>query len=212
MGFKIGIKANKADALLKQKPVAWTKDLENAEDEYGRIVCVWNLAGLVMKFEYSEEEKAEGITMGSFSKDLSDVLYASYAGDGKNVYIEVYNTANEAENNNARFTLIRDLVVGSSTKEDVQAAFPETDGATGDYFYKGQFAEETYMHDAFGKKITAEDGSEAYLYVYPVDNQKDDTKGTDGELYRSVQFVFNAEGTIERMILQETPWDADWDS
>jgi len=211
LGFKIGLKANKADAQLKQKPVAWIADLENAIDEYDRTVCIWRLAGLTMKFAYSDEEVAAGITLGSFTKDLNDILYASYAGDGKCVYIEVYDSSALEENNNSRFTLIRDMIVGTSTKADVEAAFCETSGAEGDYFYKGQFAEKTYTHDAFGKKTTYE-GSEAYLYVYPVDNQKDELIGTDKEVYRSVYFVFNGEGVIERMILAESPYNTAWEN
>jgi len=53
LGFKIGLKANKADAQIKQKPVAWTEDMENSIDEFGRTLCTWNMAGLIMKFEYS---------------------------------------------------------------------------------------------------------------------------------------------------------------
>lgn len=210
LGFKLGLKAAKADAQLKQKPVAWLGDLENAIDDYGRTVCIWSLQGLTMKFEYSEKEIADGVTLGTFTKDLSDILYASYAGDGKCVSIDVYDSSALEENNNERFTLLRGMVMGKSTKADVEANFCETTGASGDYFYKGQFAEKTYTHDAFGKKTTF-DGKEAYLYVYPVDNQKDELIGTDKEVYRSVYFVFNAEGVIERMLLQQTPYDANWD-
>lgn len=210
LGFKLNLKANKADAQLKQKPVSWLGDLENAKDEFGRTVCIWRLAGLTMQFEYSEKEIEAGITLGTFEKDLTDILYASYAGDGKCVSIDVYDSSTLDENNNDRFTLIRGLQILKSTKADVEANFCETTGASGDYFYKGQFAEKTYTHDAFGKKTTL-DGKEAYLYVYPVDNQKDELVGTDGELYRSVYFVFNADGVIERMLLQQSPYNAEWD-
>jgi len=122
----------------------------------------------------------------------------------------VYDSSKLEENNNDRFVLIRDMIVGKSTKADVEGHFCETTGASGDYFYKGQFAEKTYTHDAFGKKTTL-DGKEAYLYVYPVDNQKDELVGTDKEQYRSVYFVFNADGVIERMLLQQSPYNPDWD-
>jgi len=205
LGFKIGLKASTADALLKQKPVAWIDDLENVEDDFGRTLCIWKLEGLTMKYQYTEEEVAAGITLGKFEKDLTDILYAAYAGSGKCVYIEVYQSVNDY-----RFTLLRGLECGTSTKEQVKAAFPETTGADATYFYKGQFAEKEYTHDAFGKETTFE-GADAYLYVYPVDNQADELVGTDGEVYRSVYFVFDDAGVISRMVLQQSPWDAAWD-